>query len=56
MLDVIIAGAARTAIGTFNGALASVPAHVLGETVIRDVLTRAGVEPGEVSEVILGKT
>ncbi|MGB8843254.1 MAG: acetyl-CoA C-acetyltransferase [Aliidongia sp.] len=55
MLDVIIAGAARTAIGTFNGALASVPAHVLGETVIRDVLTRAGVEPGEVSEVILGQ-
>jgi acetyl-CoA C-acetyltransferase len=32
-----------------------VPAHVLGETVIRDVLTRAGVEPGEVSEVILGQ-
>jgi acetyl-CoA C-acetyltransferase len=55
MSDVIIAGAARTAIGTFNGALASVPAHILGETVIRDVLTRAGVEPGEVSEVILGQ-
>jgi acetyl-CoA C-acetyltransferase len=55
MSDVIIAGAVRTAIGAFNGALASVPAHVLGETVIRDVLSRAGVEPGEVSEVILGQ-
>jgi acetyl-CoA C-acetyltransferase len=55
MSDVIIAGAARTAVGTFNGALSSVPAHYLGEIVIRDVLTRAGVEPGEVSEVILGQ-
>jgi acetyl-CoA C-acetyltransferase len=55
MTDVIIAGAARTAIGTFNGALSSVPAHYLGEIVIRDVLNRAGVEPGEVSEVILGQ-
>ena len=55
MTDVIIAGAARTAIGTFNGALSSVPAHYLGEVVIRDVLNRAGVEPGEVSEVILGQ-
>ncbi|MEI9983790.1 MAG: acetyl-CoA C-acetyltransferase [Aliidongia sp.] len=55
MTDVIIAGAARTAVGTFNGALSSVPAHYLGEVVIRDVLTRAGVEPGEVSEVILGQ-
>jgi acetyl-CoA C-acetyltransferase len=55
MTDVIIAGATRTAIGTFNGALSSVPAHYLGEVVIRDVLNRAGVEPGEVSEVILGQ-
>jgi acetyl-CoA C-acetyltransferase len=55
MTDVIIAGAARTAVGTFNGALSSVPAHYLGEVVIRDVLNRAGVEPGEVSEVILGQ-
>ena len=55
MSDVIIAGAARTPVGSFNGALASVPAHYLGETVIREVLARAGVEPGEVSEVILGQ-
>ena len=55
MSDVIIAGAARTPVGSFNGALASVPAHYLGETVIREVLARAGVEPDEVSEVILGQ-
>ncbi|HEV2673130.1 MAG TPA: acetyl-CoA C-acetyltransferase [Aliidongia sp.] len=55
MSDVIIAGAARTPVGSFNGALASVPAHYLGETVIREVLARSGVEPGEVSEVILGQ-
>ena len=55
MSDVIIAGAARTPVGSFNGALASVPAHYLGEVVIREVLARAGVEPGEVTEVILGQ-
>ena len=55
MSDVIIAGAARTPVGSFNGALSSVPAHYLGEVVIREVLARAGVEPGEVSEVILGQ-
>ncbi|GGF08001.1 acetyl-CoA acetyltransferase [Aliidongia dinghuensis] len=55
MSDVIIAGAARTPVGSFNGALASVPAHYLGEIVIREVMARAGVQPGEVSEVILGQ-
>ncbi|HLZ65558.1 MAG TPA: acetyl-CoA C-acetyltransferase [Aliidongia sp.] len=55
MSDVIIAGAARTPVGSFNGALSSVPAHYLGEVVIREVLARTGVEPGEVSEVILGQ-
>jgi acetyl-CoA C-acetyltransferase len=55
MTDVIIAGAARTAIGAFNGALASLPAHKLGEIVIRDVLGRAKVDATEVSEVILGQ-
>ncbi|CAK0762992.1 acetyl-CoA acetyltransferase [Azospirillaceae bacterium] len=55
MTDVVIAGAARTAIGTFNGALSSVPAHVLGEAVIRELLKRAKVEPAEVTEVILGQ-
>jgi acetyl-CoA C-acetyltransferase len=55
MSDVIIAGAARTAIGTLSGTLSAVPAHYLGEVVIREALTRAGVEPGEVSEVIMGQ-
>jgi acetyl-CoA C-acetyltransferase len=55
MSDVIIAGAVRTPIGTFNGALAPLSAHALGEIVIREVLNRSKVEAGEVSEVILGQ-
>ena len=53
--DIVIAGAARTAVGSFNGAFANVPAHVLGQTAIAEVLTRAGVRPEEVDEVILGQ-
>jgi acetyl-CoA C-acetyltransferase len=55
MSDIVIAGAARTAIGAFNGGLSSLPAHILGQTVIKEVLRRAKVEPNEVSEVILGQ-
>ena len=55
MSDVVIVGATRTPVGAFNGAFASVPAHVLGQTVIRSVLERAGVDASEVSEVILGQ-
>ena len=55
MTEVVIAGAARTPIGAFNGSLGSVPAHYLGEVAIREALKRAGVEPGEVSEVVLGQ-
>jgi acetyl-CoA C-acetyltransferase len=55
MTDVFIVGAARTPIGAFNGALSSVPAHTLGETVIREALRRANTDAGEVSEVILGQ-
>ncbi|MBB4285591.1 acetyl-CoA C-acetyltransferase [Roseospira goensis] len=55
MSDIVIAGAARTPVGTFNGSLSSVPAHYLGEVAIREVLNRAKVEPGEVSEVIMGQ-
>jgi acetyl-CoA C-acetyltransferase len=55
MSDVAIVAAARTPVGSFNGAFASVPAHELGKTVIREVLRRAKLEPGEVSEVILGQ-
>jgi len=55
MSDVIMAGAARTPVGSFNGALAGVSAHYLGEIVIRELLARSGVAPEEVSEVILGQ-
>nr|XP_017200959.1 acetyl-CoA acetyltransferase, cytosolic isoform X2 [Oryctolagus cuniculus] len=51
---VVIVSAARTIIGSFNGALSTVPVHDLGATVIREVLRRAAVAPDEVSEVIFG--
>jgi acetyl-CoA C-acetyltransferase len=53
--DIVIAGAARTAVGSFNGAFGAVPAHDLGKAVIADVLARAKVAPDEVDEVILGQ-
>ncbi|MGG7518290.1 acetyl-CoA C-acetyltransferase [Allorhizobium undicola] len=53
--SIVIASAARTAVGSFNGAFANVAAHDLGATVIKAVLERAGVEAGEVDEVILGQ-
>src|SRR3954466_10619296 len=55
MTEVVITGAARTPTGAFNGSLGSVPAHYLGEVAIREALKRAGIEPGEVSEVVLGQ-
>jgi acetyl-CoA C-acetyltransferase len=55
MTDIVIASAARTPIGAFNGGLAGLPAHKLGEVAITEVLRRAQLEPGEVSEVILGQ-
>ncbi|MBI3517689.1 MAG: acetyl-CoA C-acetyltransferase [Proteobacteria bacterium] len=55
MTDVVIAAAARTPVGSFNGLLASVPAHYLGEVVIKELLKRAKLEAGDVSEVILGQ-
>ena len=55
MSDIVIASAARTPVGSFNGALASLPAHELGAIAIRAALERARVQPGEVSEVVLGQ-
>ena len=55
MTDVVIAAAARTPVGSFNGSLSSVPAHYLGSAAIVEALKRAKVEAGEVSEVILGQ-
>lgn len=53
--DIVIVGAVRTAVGTFNGALSSLPAHKLGEVVIKEILNRTGVAGGDISEVILGQ-
>ena len=55
MTEIVIASAVRTAIGSFNGGLASVPAHELGAAVIREALSRAHTDAAEVSEVILGQ-
>lgn len=55
MTEVFIASAARTPVGSFNGAFANVAASDLGSTAIREALSRAGIEGGDVSEVILGQ-
>jgi acetyl-CoA C-acetyltransferase len=55
MTDVVIVSATRTPVGSFSGALSTVPAHYLGQTVIKSALERAKVDPAEVSEVILGQ-
>src|SRR5262245_27861648 len=54
MRDVVIVGAARTAIGSFLGSLASVPATKLGATAIKAAIERAGVAPGDVGLVHMG--
>ncbi len=53
--DVVIVSAVRTPVGSFNGTLASVPAHKLGETVLKEILKRTKVAPEDISEVILGQ-
>jgi acetyl-CoA C-acetyltransferase len=55
MTHVVIASAARTPVGSFNGAFATVPAHDLGAVAIRAALERAGVAAAEVSETIMGQ-
>jgi acetyl-CoA C-acetyltransferase len=52
---IVIASAARTPVGAFNGSLASLPGHELGKIAITAALERAGLQPGDVSEVILGQ-
>jgi acetyl-CoA C-acetyltransferase len=54
MTDIVIVSAARTPVGAFNGALSSLPASALGTIAISAALERSGVEPGQVSEVVLG--
>ncbi len=53
--DIVIVDAVRTAVGSFNGAFATMPAHELGAVVIQAALRRARVEAGDVDEVILGQ-
>ncbi|MEX3316739.1 acetyl-CoA C-acetyltransferase [Sulfitobacter sp. PS-8MA] len=55
MTNVVIASAARTAVGSFGGAFAKTPAHDLGAAVLKELVARAGVDPSEVSETILGQ-
>jgi len=55
MTDIVIAAAARTPVGSFNGGLSSLPAHELGAIAIRAALERAGVAADDVDEVILGQ-
>src|SRR6266404_4214788 len=53
--DVVIVSAARTPVGSFNGAFAATPAHMLGAIAVKEAMTRAKVEGDEVDEVILGQ-
>jgi acetyl-CoA C-acetyltransferase len=52
---IVIASAARTPVGSFNGSLASLPAHELGKVAIKAAMERGRIEPGDVSEVIMGQ-
>jgi len=55
MSEVYITSATRTAVASFNGSLASLPADELGKTVIQESLKRSNLDPSEVDEVILGQ-
>ncbi len=55
MTNVVIVSAARTAVGSFNGAFAATPAHDLGAATIEAVIARAGIDKADVSETILGQ-
>lgn len=55
MQEVVIVAATRTAIGSFGGQFANIPAHQLGATVIRALLEQTGIDPASVDEVILGQ-
>ncbi|WP_295049583.1 acetyl-CoA C-acetyltransferase [uncultured Paracoccus sp.] len=55
MTKAVIVSAARTPVGSFLGAFANVPAHDLGAAVLKEVVARAGIDPAEVDETILGQ-
>ncbi|MGF1650139.1 MAG: acetyl-CoA C-acetyltransferase [Hyphomicrobiaceae bacterium] len=52
---VVIASAARTPVGSFNGAFASLPAHELGRVAIKAAIERAGIDGSDINEVIMGQ-
>jgi acetyl-CoA C-acetyltransferase len=54
-IDIVIASAKRTAVGSFNGAFANTPAHELGAVAVKAAIDAARLEPAEVDEVILGQ-
>src|SRR3954466_184339 len=55
MSDIVIVSAARTPVGSFNGAFGNTPAHELGKVAIMAAMERAKVDPGEVDEVVFGQ-
>jgi acetyl-CoA C-acetyltransferase len=55
MNDVVITAALRTAVGKFNGSIAKIPASDLGAQIIKALLSRSGVDPAQISEVIMGQ-
>src|SRR5437868_8480270 len=55
MSDIVIVSAARTPVGSFNGALSSLPAHELGKIAIQAAVQRAGISPNDVEEVVMGQ-
>src|ERR1700760_1437479 len=55
MSDIVIVSAARTPVGSFNGALSSLPAHELGKIAIQAAIERAGIAASDVDEVVMGQ-
>ncbi len=55
MEDIVIVSAARTPVGSFNGAFGATPAHALGTVALKAAIARAGISPEDVDEVILGQ-
>src|SRR5260370_23157887 len=55
MTEIVIAGAARAPVGSFNGGLSSVSAHYLGQVAIAEAMRRANIDAKEVSEVVMGQ-
>ena len=54
MREVVLVGACRTPVGTFNGTLKDEPAAVLGSIVMKEAIARAGIDPAQIDEVVFG--